>query len=133
MSKQENVCYSITTRDRLKRRMKESLFTRDRNTVEPFMIANDNRKRTFHAIHNDTVINSSYNFDLDIAHSWAPTRVGSRRMISSSRLGRLRQYTTLRQLSFRLTDSFGGTDTGGVMEKTNGRHSGTQLSRSRLR
>ena len=47
-----NVCYSITTRETPKRRMKETLFTRHRNTVEPMMLAN-NRKATLQAIHFD--------------------------------------------------------------------------------
>ena len=37
-----------------KRRMKETLFTRHRNTVEPIMLAN-NRKATPQAIHSDVV------------------------------------------------------------------------------
>ena len=37
-----------------KRRMKETLFTRHRNTVEPMMLP-DNRKTTLRAIHTDTV------------------------------------------------------------------------------
>ena len=52
-----NVCHSITTRETpktSKRRMKETLFTRHRNTVEPMMLA-DNRKEIFHAIHTDAV------------------------------------------------------------------------------
>ena len=40
-----NVCHSITTRETPQRRMKETLFTRYRNTVEPIMLA-DNRKAT---------------------------------------------------------------------------------------
>ena len=44
-----NVCHSITTRETPKRRMKETLFTRHRNTVEPMMLAN-NRKATRQAI-----------------------------------------------------------------------------------
>ena len=50
----ENVCHSITTRKTPKRRMKETLFTRHRNTVEPMMLA-DNRKATLQAIHTDAV------------------------------------------------------------------------------
>ena len=50
-----NVCHSITTRENPKRRMKETLFTRHRNTVEPMMLAN-NRKATLLAIHSDAVI-----------------------------------------------------------------------------
>ena len=44
----------ITTREIPKRRMKETLFTRHRNTVEPMMLV-DNRKATLQAIHTDTV------------------------------------------------------------------------------
>ena len=50
----ENVCHSITSRETPKRRMKETLFTRHRNTVEPMMLA-DNRKATLQAIHTDAV------------------------------------------------------------------------------
>ena len=49
-----NVCHSITTWETPKRRMKETLFTRHRNTVEPMMLAN-NRKATLQAIHSDAV------------------------------------------------------------------------------
>ena len=50
----ENVCHSITTRELPKRRMKETLFTSHRNTVEP-MMPTDNRKATLQAIHTDAV------------------------------------------------------------------------------
>ena len=40
-----------------KRRMKETLFTRHRNSVEPMMLAN-NRKATLQAIHSDAVNNA---------------------------------------------------------------------------
>ena len=49
-----NVCHSITTKETPKRRMKETLFTRHCNTVEPMMLA-DNRKEILHAIHTDAV------------------------------------------------------------------------------
>ena len=49
-----NVCHSITTRESLKSRMKETLFTRHRNTVEPMILA-DNRKATLQAFHTDAV------------------------------------------------------------------------------
>ena len=45
---------TITTRETPKRRMKETLFTRYRNTVEPVMLA-DNWKATLQAIHTDAV------------------------------------------------------------------------------
>ena len=41
-------------RETPKRRMKETLFTRHRNTVEPMMLA-DNRKATLQEIHTDAV------------------------------------------------------------------------------
>ena len=50
----ENVCHSITTDETPKRRMKETLFTRYRNTVEPIMLA-DNGKVTLQTIHTDAV------------------------------------------------------------------------------
>ena len=50
----ENVYHSITTMKTPKRPMKETLFTRHRNTVEPMMLA-DNRKATLQAIHTDAV------------------------------------------------------------------------------
>ena len=46
----DNVNNSITTRDTPKRRMKETLFTRHHNTVEPMKLTND-RKATLQAIH----------------------------------------------------------------------------------
>ena len=49
-----NVCHSITTRETPKRLMKETLFTRHHNSVEPIMLA-DNRKATLQAIHTDIV------------------------------------------------------------------------------
>ena len=49
-----NVNNSITTRNTPKRRMKETVFTRHRSTVEPTMIAKD-RKATLHAIHTKAV------------------------------------------------------------------------------
>ena len=49
-----NVCHSITTRETPKRRIKETLFTRHRNTVEPMMLE-DNRKATLQTIHTDAV------------------------------------------------------------------------------
>ena len=50
----ENVNKSITTRDTSKRRMKETLFTGHRSTVEPMMVAKD-RKATPQAIHTKAV------------------------------------------------------------------------------
>ena len=47
-----NVCHTT-----LKRRMKDTLFTRHRNTVEP-MLLSDNWKATLHAIYTDAVKNA---------------------------------------------------------------------------
>ena len=44
----------VTTRETPKRQMKETLFIRHCNTVEPMMLA-DNRKETLQAIHTDAV------------------------------------------------------------------------------
>ena len=49
-----NVCHPITTRATPERQMKETLYTRHRNTVEPIMVKND-RKATLQALHTDAV------------------------------------------------------------------------------
>ena len=49
-----NVCHPITTRATPERQMKETLYTRHRNTVEPMMVKND-RKATLQALHTDAV------------------------------------------------------------------------------
>ena len=49
-----NVCHPITKRDTPERQMKETLYTRHRNTVEPMMVKND-RKVTLQALHTDAV------------------------------------------------------------------------------
>ena len=48
-----NVINSITTMDTPKRRIKQTVFTRHRSTVEPMMVAND-RKYALRAIHTST-------------------------------------------------------------------------------
>ena len=50
----ENVCHSITTRATPKRQMKETIYTRHRNTVEPMMVEKD-RKAIHQALHTDAV------------------------------------------------------------------------------
>ena len=50
----ENVCHSITTRATPTRQMKETLFTRHRNTVEPMMVEKD-WKATLQALYTDAV------------------------------------------------------------------------------
>ena len=55
MSGTRNVCHPITTRATPERQMKETLYTRHRNTVEPMMVNND-RKATPQALHTAAVV-----------------------------------------------------------------------------
>ena len=50
-----NVCHPITTRATPERQMKETLYTRHRNTVESMMVNND-RKATLQALHTAAVV-----------------------------------------------------------------------------
>ena len=50
-----NVCHAITTMATPERQMKETLYTRHQNTVEPMMIKND-RKDTLQALHTAAVV-----------------------------------------------------------------------------
>ena len=50
-----NVCHPITTRAIPERQMKETLYTRHWNTVEPMMVEND-RKATLQALHTAAVV-----------------------------------------------------------------------------
>ena len=58
----ENVCHSITTRATHKRQMKETLYTRHRNNVDPMMVEND-RKATLQALHTDAGRNTQSSFN----------------------------------------------------------------------
>ena len=49
-----NVCHPITKRATPERQMKETLYTRHRDTVEPLMVKDD-RKATLQALNNDAV------------------------------------------------------------------------------
>ena len=50
-----NVCHPISTRTTPERQMKETLYTRHRNTVEPMMV-NNYRKATLQALHTAAVV-----------------------------------------------------------------------------
>ena len=50
-----NVCHPITTRATPERQMKETLYTRHRNTVELMMVKTD-RKATLQALHTTSVV-----------------------------------------------------------------------------
>ena len=67
-----NVCHSITTRETLKRRMRETLFTRQRNTVEPMMLA-DNRKATLQVIHTDCSQHECQRSEEEYSVRWSST------------------------------------------------------------
>ena len=93
----ENVCHSITTRATLKRQLKETLYTRHRNTAEPMIVGKD-KKAILQALHTDAVNKAvkshERNVVLDgrpppISNSekdltWAPTRAESRKMQAST-------------------------------------------------
>ena len=50
-----NVCHPITTKATPERQIKETLYTRHRNTVEPMMVNND-RKAALQALHTAAVV-----------------------------------------------------------------------------
>ena len=72
-----NVCHPITTRATPERQMKETLYTRHRNTVEPRMVKN-NRKATLQALHTDAVDKAVE------SHAWNVVPDGRPPPISSS-------------------------------------------------
>ena len=61
----DNVYQSITTMEPHKRRMKEILFARHHNTVEPMMIADD-RKATLQAIYTDAVNKAANSQEMNV-------------------------------------------------------------------
>ena len=67
-----NVCHFIITRETPKRWMKETLFTRHRNIVEPMMLAN-NRKATLQAIHSDVVNKAVKDQKMKYSVRWSST------------------------------------------------------------
>ena len=88
----ENVNNSITTRDSPKRGMKETPFTRHRNTVEPMMIAKD-RKTTLQAIHTMAVNQAITSLRRNVVLDDRPPLIN----ISEKELAR-KERTTLAQL-----------------------------------
>ena len=71
-----NVCHPITTRATPERQMKETLYTRHRNTVEPMMVKND-RKTTLQAFHTDAVDKAVKNHERNVVLDDLPPPISS--------------------------------------------------------
>ena len=155
----ENVNNFITTRDPPKRRMKDTLFTSHRSTVEPMMIEKD-RKATLQAIHtmavNQAVTSLRRNVVLDdrpplinISEkertrrertTLAQLRSGNCSLLGSYK-SRISNDTSLDvcadcgktplDVKHQLPSSSNDNDTVGLLEQTSGRNPGSQLSRGR--
>ena len=87
-----NVCHPITTRAAPERRMKETLYTKHRNTVEPIMVKND-RKATLQALHTDAVDKAVRSQERNVVLDGRPPPISS----SEKELSR-RERSTLAQL-----------------------------------
>ena len=87
-----NVCHPITTRAAPERRMKQTLYTKHRNTVEPMMVKND-RKATLQALHTDAVDKAVRSQERNVVLDGRPPPISS----SEKELSR-RERSTLTQL-----------------------------------
>ena len=129
--------------------MKETLYTRHRNTVEPMMVNND-RKATLQALHTAAVVKAVQchernvvldgrpppisNSEKELTRKERSTLAGLLREQNQEgckpqRLCRLRHDASWCEASLRLPGSPDYTDTVRPMEQTDGRCPGTQLSR----
>ena len=147
-----NVCHPITTRAIPERQMKETLYTRHRNTVEPMMVEND-RKATLQALHTAAVVKAVQCHERNVVLDGRPPPISNsekeltrkeRSTLAQLRSGYCRLLDLTRpkprrlcrlwhdascQASLRLPGSPDNTDTVRPMEQTDGRCPGTQLSR----
>ena len=87
-----NVCHPITTRATPERQMKETLYTRHRNTVEPIMVKND-RKATLQALHTAAVVKAVQCHERNVVIDGRPQPISN----SEKELTR-KQRSTLAQL-----------------------------------
>ena len=87
-----NVCHPITTRAIPERQMKETLYTRHRNTVEPMMVEND-RKATLQAIHTAAVVKAVQCHERNVVQDGRPPPISN----SEKELTR-KECSTLAQL-----------------------------------
>ena len=71
-----NVCHPITTRATPESQMKETLYTRHRNTVEPMMVKND-RKATLQALHTDAVDKAVKSHERNVVLDGRPPPISS--------------------------------------------------------
>ena len=71
-----NVCHSITTMATPERQMKETLYTRHRNTVEPKVVKND-RKATLQALHTDAVVKAVKSHERNVVLDGRPPPISS--------------------------------------------------------
>ena len=154
-----NVCHPITTRSIPERQMKETLYTRHRNTVELMMVKNY-RKATLQALHTAAVVkavqchernvvldgrpppisNSEKELTRKERSTLAQLRSGYCRLLGSYK-SRIKKDANLDVCAdcgttpydvkhlFVLPGSPDYTDTVRPMEQTDGRCPGTQLSR----
>ena len=87
-----NVCHPITTRAIPERQMKETLYTRHRNTVEPMMVNND-RKATLQALHTAAVVKAVQCHEMNVVLDGRPPPISK----SEKELTR-KERSTLAQL-----------------------------------
>ena len=156
-----NVCHPITTRATPERQMKETLYTRHRNTVKPMMAKND-RKATLQApqaLHTAAVVKAVQCHEKNVVLDGRPPPINNsekeltrkeRSTLAQLRSGYCRllgsyksrikkdanlDVCTARRLMMSSIFSFPGspdyTDTVRPMEQTDGRCPGTQLSRGK--
>ena len=87
-----NVCHPITTRVTPERQMKETLYTRHRDSVGPMMVTND-RKATLQALHTDAVVKAVQCHERNVVPDGRPPLISS----SEKELTR-KERSTLAQL-----------------------------------
>ena len=71
-----NVCHPITTRATPERQMKETLYTRHRNPVEPMIVKND-RKATLQALYTDAVDKAVKSHERNVVIDGRPPPISS--------------------------------------------------------
>ena len=88
-----NVCHPITTRATPERQMKETPYTRHRNTVEPMMVNND-KKATLQALHTAAVVKAVQCHERNVVLDGRPPPINN----SEKELTRKERSTKIRTL-----------------------------------